>query len=696
MDILNDNDDTNMEDSSNNNNNNNADSSLNDNNDNDDIHMADSNNDDNSNSGDEQGVIDHERLRALSNYADQNQDDDTWYWTGPANIPNPVGWPMYRPLSHLSEEEREEIRVGETRMVSHMNPRHYVGTGISLNWGEYYVPHSEMDDDNDDEEDSSLSSHEEAEEIDDEELDSEDRQAVSLIINDSEQIQFAINFDQLDRDVDSSNPTLMGMPDIILEKILHYSTEQPSEVCVVERVCKRIRRLTTGEEFWARHPTSTKVKLSLERTYKKGLPENCYCFNTILFERLEQFKEGISDLPFSRQLACKLEAIGKIRLFQSDDSNIILDVLGEEGECVADTFRTLSADVLSMMNHLGPEAHFRLRGDTIGYICELLQGYMIDRLEGAICLTIHKLGLADPEGISRTVQRDDIALAFRRQSDVFSFPPSFSSQAPMRWGVHGTAESLLDCSLSLPSSSGIIWRWPGDNCHDVLPPEAGRRIIRRLAHASGILEMSNEAFILAETELLHALGVLLVCSYESSVDMKMKTSVLGAEDELTYDEPTVSVDMFKTPPPPFQNGQHLVYTIVPGQIRTVAEERGITPYKVYGDVWVASSGFTKEEEDEIERSYYYEDEDDEEEESDTDDEMTMSNRKKLMMILRNHTVKRKSESRLDNCRLDDSNDSDIEAEIEEGEEDSVMDMDDYETSVYWDSNWADSHLSMLG
>ena len=47
-------------------------------------------------------------------------------------------------------------------------------------------------------------------------------------------------------------------------------------------------------------------------------------------------------------------------------------------------------------------------------------------------------------------------------------------------------------------------------------------------------------------------------------------------------------------------------------------------------------------------------------------------------------------------RLDNSNDSDSEAEIEEGEEDSVMDMDDYETSVYWDSNRGDRHISMLG
>ena len=110
----------------------------------------------------------------------------------------------------------------------------------------------------------------------------------------------------------------------------------------------------------------------------------------------------------------------------------------------------------------------------------------------------------------------------------------------------------------------------------------------------------------------------------------------------------------------------------------MAEERDITPSHVYGVEWVASWGFTKEDEEEIERSYYYEDEDDEEEEPDTDDDI------------------KGNESRLDNCRLEDSNDSDSEAEIEEGEEDSVMDMADYETSVYWDSNRGNRYISMLG
>ena len=179
---------------------------------------------------------------------------------------------------------------------------------------------------------------------------------------------------------------------------------------------------------------------------------------------------------------------------------------------------------------------------------------------------------------------------------------------------HEQVASIL-CSCSLPSSSGTIWRWPLDDCHGVLQPESSRKFIRRMADQAGILEISNEAYILAEAELLHAMGMLLVEAYESSVEIEMtrKTSFLSADEELTYNEPTDSVDMFKIPPPSFDysnrwNPGRQCTTIVPGQIRFAAEMRYITPYIVYGNVWIASAGFTSEEEMEIERSYYYESE----------------------------------------------------------------------------------------
>jgi len=464
-------------------------------------------------------------------------------------------------ISKLSEVEREGIRNGECqRMVSWMdNPQKYGATNL-LKWGEYYVPDDEMDSSDDD---NSVECGE-AMEMTTKECDDEIYNAGYPHYTSLEQTP--MNFDQLMNDVSASNPTLMGMPDIILEKILHFTAKKPSEICVLERVCKRIHKMTTTcGKFWARHPASKDRSFVLE-----GLDESSGKWvPSYYLAQLKQCKEDISNCPYSREMAFQLEAIGQVRCYQSSSSNAILDVLGDENECVAGTFRTLSADILSRMNQCGgPEVRFRLRGDTIGYLCELLQGYMVRIIENANLMAIHSS--------SKAVHEGDIALAFRSHKGLFRpFFCGYSTQdQTLQMESHGSC-------LHLPSSSGIIWRWPLNNCCDVLSPEAGRRIIRRLAYQAGTVQMSNEAFILAEAELLHALGVLLVSAYESSVNMKGKTTpFLDEEDELTYEAPHSAVDMFSSPPPPFQNEQ-MVYTIVPGQIRTAAVERIITPSHVY-------------------------------------------------------------------------------------------------------------------
>ena len=285
MDILNDIDDNNM--------NNNDMDSLNEN---------------NSGNNNEEDNVDHDRLRELANYADQNRDNPTAFGT---------------PLSEFPDEYREEIRVahGETtKMVSHVEPGRYEGTGISLDWGEYYVPSDGSSNSGDDE--SSLSSCEEAEEINDEEVNREIEQAATL--TSSTVIQNRINFDQLDANIDTSNPSLMGMPDIILEKIIHYTTEQPSEVCVLERVCKRISKMTSNDEFWARHPASKYwSELRLLAYHQRGLYS--------------------ADLPFTREGAFIMEALRNIKKHQIGTGNAILDVLRDGSECVASAFRTISA-----------------------------------------------------------------------------------------------------------------------------------------------------------------------------------------------------------------------------------------------------------------------------------------------------------------------------------------------------------------
>lgn len=280
-------------------------------------------------------------------------------------------------------------------------------------------------------------------------------------------------------------PTLLGMPDIVLENILHYATDAPREMCNLERVCKRMHRLVGADEFSSRHPSS-------------------YFDDT-------------------RQSSLLKDSIVQIRRFQSDNDlvgsrNHILDVLGDES-CAADAMRTLAADLLSRMVHTGSDAvNFRLRGDTVGYIAELLQSYMVRGLEEALLFAIHSCR----EGV---VMEKDVAEVFGRQFQKYGMFAQSCAQCNVG-RKDMTTNSVIGCSCSFPSNSGNVWSWPDDDCRDVLPPEAGRRIIRRFGYIAGVREMVNEAFILAETRFLHAMGVLLVDAYESSVELAKTTTYL--------------------------------------------------------------------------------------------------------------------------------------------------------------------------
>eukprot|EP00579_Thalassiosira_antarctica_P010360 CAMPEP_0201918496 /NCGR_PEP_ID=MMETSP0903-20130614/7642_1 /ASSEMBLY_ACC=CAM_ASM_000552 /TAXON_ID=420261 /ORGANISM="Thalassiosira antarctica, Strain CCMP982" /LENGTH=561 /DNA_ID=CAMNT_0048454825 /DNA_START=201 /DNA_END=1886 /DNA_ORIENTATION=- len=470
--------------------------------------------------------------------------------------------------------------VEHDKMISWKDEDGMEANGLRLSWGEYYVFGRDMSSDSDsscDEEESDVSI-EEAEEVTDEQLNEELDQARKQCDEEYKQAtkdreQANKKYDSNDTEEKTCDPTLMGMPDILLEKILHFATERPSEVCALERVCKRIRRIARIDEFWARHP----------------------CYHD------------------SRELSFIHDSIRQIRSYQIKPTNEILAVLGDETGGAADTLRTVAADLLSQMMYVGSDVplRFRLRGDTVGYLAELLQEHMIQRLQEAVFMTIHS---------HRTeLQKKDILFVLQKG---FSSLPYFSGQEPISkcnvgMQEHGIVNTVVGCSCSFPSFSGTVWRWPSHDCHDVLPLEAGRRIIRRLAYMAGVREMSNEAFVLAEAELLHTMGLLLVDAYESSVEMAKSVSYLDTEEALVYRVPTNSIDMFKVPPPPLHSVadgdgededllEEPTYTIVPGQIRTSAKRRNVGPHDVYGDIWVASPGFTAEEEKGIEESYYYE------------------------------------------------------------------------------------------
>lgn len=288
---------------------------------------------------------------------------------------------------------------------------------------------------------------------------------------------------------------------------------------------------------------------------------------------------------------------------QSDESEMSLEEESTLG--VADMFRSIAYKMIFKMAHGGIGNPFRLRGDTVGYLAEMLLGRMTDKLENAILMATSRDTDTYPE-----VTKEDINFL-----DKIHLPYTTNGSHIPRCCVgmeehgdlcHGASSScFFHSSSSFSSSTDIVWRWPEDNCldDDILSSDARRRIIRRIAYRAGIVKMTSEAFTVAEAELFHQMGILLVEAYESSMSAPPTLFRVFEDGDVEISD----TEIFSIPPPLLhENGglDHVV-TIVPGQIKNAAMRRNHLPCLVIGDTWVASQGFTAETERKIEKSYYY-------------------------------------------------------------------------------------------
>jgi histone H3/H4 len=106
----------------------------------------------------------------------------------------------------------------------------------------------------------------------------------------------------------------------------------------------------------------------------------------------------------SRQHGLECQGAWEIQ-HQNRTTNKILDVLADENGNGAEEYIDVASKILSRMIYLESKIHFRLRGDTVEYLAELLQGWLIKRLEDAVLFAIH--------GYKGGVQWESIQLAFQ-------------------------------------------------------------------------------------------------------------------------------------------------------------------------------------------------------------------------------------------------------------------------------------------
>ena len=202
------------------------------------------------------------------------------------------------------------------------------GSKDPLAWGEYRV--LELVDSDED----SSDSFEEALEVSDEQVALEEQQAL-----DANAPIYFYN-PNADDEEQKDAPTLLGIPQHLLQTILIYATESQTQVNVLATVCKR---------FW--------VIVSSEDLDPDGF-RSCH-------PKLWYREVGM------RMIRKDTIGLRMIRKFQKSACNEIMEVIcgskfgDDESIFDAVKMRAFASNLLAKMNHLGPAASFRLRRDTI-------------------------------------------------------------------------------------------------------------------------------------------------------------------------------------------------------------------------------------------------------------------------------------------------------------------------------------------
>ena len=343
----------------------------------------------------------------------------------------------------------------------------------TLQFGEY----SAMELVDSDAEDSST--EEEAEEVDDEtlrlEIDQSNETSGRVAVTEVEQAE----------DVIAESPSLTGIPNILLKKVMLYL--EVHEVIQLDGVCKRLYQMAWSTDFWKSSPYYLMRGSRQKRFEMLGL------------RQIRKHQKSSFDI---------------ISFVLSGETKEDYDVTEESVDAVEERFRDIAAAILSRMNHssAGHDVCFRLRCDTVGYLLNFLEGYMIKKMEQALLAAIHCNRVE--------VQKEDVALV---QKEFHSAPANYFDSPEYESGEsQQTVEMALDengsCHCSIPSFSETEWCWPKDDCHGLLPAEDGRRIIRRLAYRAGINQMTADAFMLLETELLYVRKFIINLTYPCVAD----------------------------------------------------------------------------------------------------------------------------------------------------------------------------------
>jgi len=288
-----------------------------------------------------------------------------------------------------------------------------------------------------------------------------------------------------------------------------------------ERTCNRFRSILKDDDVW-RH-------------------SECPCVNSII-DAGESYRER----SFYNSV------IKGVREEQKNSRNIILSVLSPD-QAKSQIFSLL----YELENHYVNCPHrLEIRGDTLGYLLELIEDYMLRKLDFIVRNGIkptEALSMKDWENLNRILREFSPILTYRMNYD-FTLTENVRNQ----------------CSY-----------------------EERTQIVRRLANRAGIVSMTNEFMETVFFDTFKLAAILIHGPIISQHKASRETQAYGPDDE---------VDLWYDIPPVARVGDsnQLEFVIVPNAVDEYGKMLGLLPAtcysSVYGHVWALSDGQSLDEE----------------------------------------------------------------------------------------------------
>lgn len=281
--------------------------------------------------------------------------------------------------------------------------------------------------------------------------------------------------------------------------------------------------------------------------------------------------DGVQSL---REYSGILYNIEQARLLQATGESLIVQVLGGDG---------LKEYLTRMVLVLDPTIFYaQWRGDTLALIAELLEAFMIQKIQDAYKISVGRGGSVYP-----TLESHD-----------FAYNPGKGEGPRFCVGTY---------HMGTIGGRGAVIHTGEFNAaiRNQLHPEIGHQMIRKLALRAGVIKMSKESF-----ETCRKLFIEVTAGLLRQAHTRAEHSA-NVGDEVVHDfdfallENGGEIDMWETPVPGLGVFQGVTYRlghypgrglIIPNMVEAAARDLGLDVHSVASREWVATDGRTEEEE----------------------------------------------------------------------------------------------------